>query len=181
MRQYLIALVVLGLAACDSGAEAPEATSRADAQAEAAAQEMASKVELSGDHLTVGSESFYFNAGRSEVETALARALGGEGESSEMAECGAGPMVGTTYPGGLKVNFQEGRLVGWFLRDGAENIALEGGQGIGTARDAIEGLEMVEGSTLGEEFAIDGTDVAGFLGEDGTVTELYAGTQCFFR
>lgn len=180
MRWLVISIAALGLAACDAS---EVETTDADASLATAAIDPA-QITLEGDGLTVGAESFYFNAGQAEVETALARALNAKGETMEQPECGAGPMTATTYPGGLTVNFQEGQLVGWFLREGAEKIALQSGAGIGAARHEIETLEgfaMVEGSTLGEEFYSESAGIGGFLSDEGAVSELYAGTQCFFR
>ncbi|MHA7818582.1 MAG: aspartate-semialdehyde dehydrogenase [Erythrobacter sp.] len=180
MRWWIIGIAALGLAACDAvEPQAPDA-----AASEAATEIDPSQVTLEGDRLTAGAESFYFNAGQAEVEAALARALGAQDDSMELSECGAGPMVASTYPGGFTVNFQDGQLVGWFLRDGADNIALASGSGIGAAREEIEMLEgfaMVEDSTLGEEFYSESAGIGGFFDDNGAVSELYAGTQCFFR
>jgi hypothetical protein len=61
-------------------------------------------------------------------------------------------------------------------------VALAGDVQVGTARAivaAASGFTLVEGSTLGEEFAL-GDKVGGFIAGD-KVEMLYAGTQCFFR
>ena len=53
---------------------------------------------------------------------------------------------------------------------------------IGSPRSAVlaaPGYAAVEGSTLGEEFAL-GDAIGGFIAGD-AVEMLYAGTQCFFR
>lgn len=184
MRAWMIGLAALGLSACGSDPASAPAETSDPAAAEAAAAIDSSQVTLKGDGLTVGAEGFYFNAGQTEVETALAGALGKPSDSGDMLECGAGAMQSSTYAGGLTANFQDDKLVGWFLRDGAENIVLENGSSIGAAREDIatlEGFAMIEGSTLGEEFYSESAGIGGFLGDDGTVTELYAGTQCFFR
>ena len=58
----------------------------------------------------------------------------------------------------------------------------EDGFTVGTDRAQVEamgGFSMIEGSTLGDEFVL-GEELAGFF-EDGKVSMLYAGTQCFFR
>jgi hypothetical protein len=184
MRFWVIGISALALAACGSS-EAPVTDEMQDvATAETAAEIDPSQITLNGDGLTVGAESFYFNAGQTEVEAALARALGKPGESIDMPECGAGPMASSTYGDALTANYQDGKLVGWFLRDEAEKIALSGGAGVGAPRadvEILEGFAMIEGSTLGEEFYAEAAGIGGFFGEEGAVSELYAGTQCFFR
>ena len=93
------------------------------------------------------------------------------------------------FPGGLTAHFQEGRLVGWnwhLAQDGdapaTGTVKLAGEVQVGSARgvaEAAPGFAPVEGSTLGEEFAI-GEAIGGFITGD-KVEMLYAGTQCFFR
>ena len=188
-----LALLALGgalvLAACDDGA-VPSPTERqqqaGSAEAPAAA---ANAVELRGEGLSAGAEAFYFAAGRAEVEAALAKALGAALRSGENPECGAGTVTFTDYPGGLTAHFQQDRLVGWNWHlpqdgDGAASgtVKLPGDVQLGSARSLVEaapGFARVEGSTLGEEFAL-GENVGGFVKAD-RVEMLYAGTQCFFR
>jgi hypothetical protein len=89
----------------------------------------------------------------------------------------------------LTLHFQEGRLVGWnwhLAQDGdapaTGTVKLAGDVQVGSARNAAEaapGFAVVEGSTLGEEFAL-GPKIGGFIKAD-KVEMLYAGTQCFFR
>lgn len=183
MRIWVIGLAALGLAACDSG-EVPSPAQQMENPVSADMGEAVdpSLVTLNGSGLTAGPEAFYFAAGQSEVEASLARALGKPGEVMELGECGAGPMESATYADSLTVNFQNGALVGWFLREGAANIVVSDGLGIGTAQadvEAMAGFAMIDGSTLGEEFVL-GDELAGFF-EEGAVAMLYAGTQCFLR
>ncbi len=181
MRLVLIGVAAISLAACDSGT-VPSPADRQSGQLTNMTEIDPNLVSLNRDGLTAGSESFFFAAGQSEVNAAVARALGKASESGEIKECGAGPMEYSSYAGGLTVNFQDGSLVGWFLDEEAESITVPGGYGIGTPRaeiEAIDGFTMIEDSTLGEEFIISG-QVAGFLKED-ALSMLYAGTQCFFR
>lgn len=176
----LCAALLLLLGACDSAQEpAPDV-----AETEAAAIE-ANAIVLRGDGIVAGPESFYFNAGETEVTRALGAALGITGESQQLEECGAGPLTATRYGEGLTVNFQEGVLVGWTLsagEAGVGEVSLEGPVQLGSPRgeaEAAPGFAMVEGSTLGEEFTL-GETIGGFF--DGTrIDMLYAGTQCFFR
>lgn len=183
----LLALVgALALVGCDGGA-APDAAATGDAQTQAPVA--ANAVELRADGLTAGAESFFFAAGKAEVEAALAKALGPALRSGENGECGAGPMTFTDYAGGLTAHFQEGKLVGWnwhLPQDGdraaSGTIGLAGAVQLGAPRAAIEavpGFAKVEGSTLGEEFTL-GEQFGGFITGD-RVEMLFAGTQCFFR
>jgi hypothetical protein len=175
------------LAACDGGA-APDGGAT-PAGGETAAPVAANAVTLRGDGLSAGAESFFFAAGKAEVEAALVTALGPKLRSGENPECGAGPITFTDYAGGLTAHFQDGKLAGWnwhLPQDGdraaSGTIALGGAVQLGAARALVEaapGFAKVEGSTLGEEFAL-GEDLGGFIAGD-RVEMLYAGTQCFFR
>lgn len=180
MRGWLIGIAALAMAACDSGA-VPPPSEQAELRPPTPVVE-ANEVELGPDGLTAGSEAFYFAAGQNEVEAALARALGKASDSGTMEECGAGPMAYSAYPGGLTVNFQNGSLVGWFWREAAENISVNGDITIGAPRaeiEALDGFVMFEDSTLGDEFSI-GDRLGGFFAED-SLEMMYSGTQCFFR
>lgn len=188
MRAPLVALAAaLALAACDSGG-VPSPAERLEGNAPVA-EIAADMVELRPEGLAAGSEAFYFAAGQREVEAALARALGPMLRSGTNNECGAGPVVFSDFAGGLTVHFQDGHLVGWnwhLAQDGdapaTGTVRLAGEVQVGTARSVAEaapGFAPVEGSTLGEEFAL-GDQVGGFITAD-KVEMLYAGTQCFFR
>ncbi|AWW75014.1 aspartate-semialdehyde dehydrogenase [Erythrobacter sp. KY5] len=182
MRALVIAASSLALAACgDSGVPSPaERLEQRDGGAVAEIIDPG-QVTLKSEGLVAGPDAFFFAAGQSEVEAAIARAIGEPGEVMDMPECGAGPMESSTYPGGLTVNYQDGIFVGWLISEPAEKIGVEG-LPVGTARAQIEampGFAMMEGSTLGEEFML-GDRLAGFI-EDDAVSMLYSGTQCFFR
>lgn len=198
-----ILLACLLLAACGSAEDAPEqaATTGAPVTAEepVAASDPAAEPSsdtgttieapvpaLDGEGLRMVAPSgstrlLAFGMGRTLVENAVARALGQGGTKSRIGECGAGPMEFSKL-GGLKLNFQNDKFIGWSLQPPATLTTIDG-IGIGRTKAEIENsrtLAMVEGSTLGEEFSIGG--IGGFLdGEGGTVSMLYAGTQCFFR
>lgn len=187
MRLALIALAgALTVAGCDGG-KAPDAA--ASGQPEAQVPLAANAVELRGEGLAAGSEAFFFAAGQNEVEAALAKALGGPLRTGSNAECGAGPITFTDFAGGLTAHFQEGRLVGWnwhLAQDGdrpaSGTVSLAGKVALDMPRQEVEaapGFSKVEGSTLGEEFAL-GDKIGGFITGD-KVEMLYAGTQCFFR
>lgn len=176
MRGVWLGFAVLALAACDS-AQSPAPPEPVPVEIDA------DLVTVRVDGLTAGAEAFYFAAGQTEVEAALARTLGKPGDTGAMPECGAGPMEFASYSGGLTVNFQNGSLVGWNWTGGTAAIVFSDAIGIGTAKSEVEampGFTMIEGSTLGEEFALSEEGAFGFF-EDGKVSMLYAGTQCFFR
>ncbi|ASJ91534.1 aspartate-semialdehyde dehydrogenase [Porphyrobacter sp. CACIAM 03H1] len=188
VRPSLLVLAgALALAGCDSG-EVPSPAERQQGDAPAAPVS-ATRVELRSEGLAAGGEAFYFAAGKAEVEAALTRVLGPVLRTGENAECGAGPVVFTDFAGGLTVHFQDDRFVGWNWRapqDGdapaTGTVTLPGKVQLGTARAVVEaapGFARVEGSTLGEEFALGG-EIGGFIAGD-KVDMLYAGTQCFFR
>jgi len=184
----LLALTgVLALAACD-GTAAPDGSATPTGD-DTAVPVAANAVELRSGGLSAGAESFFFNAGKTEVEAALAKTLGAALRSGENGECGAGPITFTDYAGGLTAHFQDGKLVGWnwhLPQDGDRaatgSVSLAGAIQIGSPRAAVEaapGFAKVEGSTLGEEFTLAG-GMGGFVTGD-RVEMLYAGTQCFFR
>lgn len=184
MRIVFAGMAALALAACDSG----QVPSPADRMAGDIPVDTVDDglVALHGEGLVAGAESFYFAAGRNEVETALTKVLGEPVSTSQNDECGAGPMVVTRYPGELMVNFQGGSLVGWNIgtatEDEAARIQIDADVVIGTSLDELSsavGYSPFEGSTLGEEFSV-GERLGGFV-ENGKVSMLYAGTQCFFR
>lgn len=188
MRLVLLVLAgALVLTGCDSG-DVPSPAERQQGEAAQSAV-AANTVELRGEGLSAGSEAFYFAAGQAEVQAALATALGASLRSGENAECGAGPITFVDYAGGLTAHFQQGRLVGWNWhapqdgdRAATGTVSLPGKVQMGSPRaeaEAASGFTKVEGSTLGEEFAL-GQNIGGFIGGD-KVEMLYSGTQCFFR
>jgi hypothetical protein len=183
----LLLVGLLALTGCDSGDVPSPAERRQGEPVQGAVT--ANAVELGSEGLSAGSEAFYFAAGQTEVEAALAKALGVALRSGENRECGAGPITFTDYAGGLTAHFQQGRLVGWNWhapqdgdRAATGTVSLPSKVQIGSPRAEVEaasGFARVEGSTLGEEFAL-GSNIGGFIKAD-AVEMLYAGTQCFFR
>lgn len=189
MRLAVLAMTALALTACDSGAVPSPA--EGDAAGVGGGVVVAENiVDLRADGLAAGVEAFYFAAGRSEVEAAMARVLGAATGRSSNAECGAGTIDFTDFPGGLALHFQQGRLVGWNWRSPQEGDAATSGTirladgpvGVGSSRPEVEqtpGFGRIAASTLGEEFSL-GPSIGGFI-ENDAVSMLYAGTQCFFR
>ncbi|MXP32610.1 aspartate-semialdehyde dehydrogenase [Erythrobacter jejuensis] len=165
------------LAACSS--DVPPPYEQQNAQAAAVDED---RVVLRSGGLAAGAEAFYFSSGRNEVESALAKVLGEPEGRDAIAECGAGAMEFTNFPGGLTVNFQNDFLVGWSFNEANQQIATQGNISVGSPRQEVEGVDgysPIPDSTLGDEFAL-GDSMGGFMGED-AVEGLYAGTNCFFR
>ncbi|WP_298304547.1 aspartate-semialdehyde dehydrogenase [uncultured Erythrobacter sp.] len=184
MRSLSVCLLSVALVSCDSG----QVPSPADRMAGDVPVDIVDEglVALHGEGLVAGAESFYFAAGRNEVEAALANVLGEPVSRNEIDECGAGAMAMTSYSSELTVNFQGGSLVGWNIgtapEDEASNIQIDADVAIGMPAAKLAdtaGYSPIEGSTLGEEFALSNA-MGGFV-DKGTVSMLYAGTQCFFR
>ena len=96
MRVFALGLAALALPACDSGTVPSPAERMNDPAAAVEADIDPGKVTLTSQGLTAGAERFYFAAGQTEVETALARALGKPGDTGANTECGAGPMESST-------------------------------------------------------------------------------------
>ena len=179
MRWGFVIVGSLTLAACDSSGTQPAGTQPLRAPSQEAA---GNEVVLRAQGLVAGPEAFYFSAGRNEVEAAMTAILGEPVERSENAECGTGPMAFTQYSGGVIVNFQSGNLVGWNTSDAQGASRVAGDVQIGTTREGVAEVKSfapVEGSTLGDEFAL-GDAMGGFF-EGDQVVMLYAGAQCFFR
>lgn len=106
---------------------------------------------------------------------------------SNLSECGAGPMEFAAY-GPLKLNFLDGKLVGWFAEKG-DNVVTSDGIRPGVTIGELKGERSVKmlDSTLEGEFEYgtpDGGTIGGFAegkGDSATITSLHAGTNCFFR
>ena len=177
MRGLLVVTGSLLLVACDNGVPPPGQEPLRESSPQVAVNE----VELRRDGLVAGAEAFYFAAGENEVTAALSRAIGEPEGQSTNEECGAGPMSIAVFPGGLRVNFQRGSLVGWTQLEPSETISVVGDVQVGSDREVASGADSyaaIEGSTLGEEFSLG--QIGGLIEED-KVSILYAGKQCFFR
>ena len=133
-------------------------------------------------------EEFVLGASRTDVDAAAERTFGSPDERTELAECGAGPMEFSRY-GPLTLNFQDGKLVGWFAREGTQVVTSDGIRPGARFRDlkVARSARMIAGSTLEGEFdylAADGQPIRGFVkgeGRDAKIDSLYAGVNCFFR
>jgi hypothetical protein len=200
-----LAAAPLLLAACQRGESANNAAAPADnnlaaaapanaaAPAAAPAPQAGLELRLGGGGLLAGqpglhpSSTYAFGLPRAEIVAAVAAIRGPATGEEENRECGAGPMQFTRF-GTLRLNFQEGRWVGWDLDGPAASppLATEWGLGIGSVRSELDNGDLdaarVEQSTLGTEFSV--SDVSGLLsgtGPNATVTHLWAGTDCAFR
>ncbi len=195
MRIAMLALATLSLTACQQAGEVDDTPSD-----EIQLQETPNTdpnppgvVRLMGDGVQVtgaAGTSLAFTSPQGAVEAELARALGDPTGRASNDECGAGPVDTTSFNGGLKLNFQKGRLVGWVLdtdkgaetRDIATVDRIAPGSSAADLGAAYE-VSPVEGSTLGDEFTTQ-SGISGFYeqwGEAKQVGMLYAGTTCFFR
>lgn len=193
----LAALAVFGilLASCQNGADQAGVDASSSPAGQAAAEDKVAAAEAPGMVLdTDGLREVDpsdgdtplkpFGSSREEIDTIASEALGMTPEISSNDECGAGTMDFSRY-GALSLNFQDGKFVGWYL-EGKSNLATAEGAALGMGKVEIEKLYKVmpvEDSTLGDEFTTEGEDgswLGGFF-EDGKVSALYAGTNCFFR
>ena len=186
MKKSLLLALPLALAACGSGTETsqeakpePEATSPLVQRLD----ETVLVVDANGAGAT-GQPLMRFGTAREEVDAALSQAYGGTPELGENGECGAGPMQFSTY-GPLKLSFQNSKFVGWNLGEGAE-VATSDGVQPGTTPFALlkEEREVRDiDSTLTGEFEYTSADYGtiGGFSENGQISSLHAGMNCFFR
>jgi len=188
-RFYPLLASLVAIAACQQVSE--EESARGLANMEAGVQQPGAEVRLRADGVEItGAQGTYlaFDSPRDAVESELAGVLGPIVNRSRNDECGAGAISSTSFPGGLTVNFQAGRLEGWFLTtDEGEPKAIATAEDISIGSDeaALDAAYTVEAmdSTLGDEFTTE-EGISGFLtGPEGsrTVEALYSGATCFFR
>ncbi len=151
-------------------------------------------VQMGGEGLTVTGPlgtTLPFGTARATVEAELTKFVGAPLRRGSNAECGAGPVDTTVFPGGLTLNFQKDTFAGWEYEGDRENdisteITTDKGIDIGATEAeliAAYGDNKQPDSTLGVEFFSE-SGVGGFLGDDvadRTVISLYAGVTCFFR
>ena len=116
---------------------------------------------------------------QADAVAAASGAFGPAGKTEHNDECGEGPMDFTSF-GDLQLAFQDGKLAGWSLSGTKPDLRTKSGLTVGSARSALEGVDIDEGSSLGPEFDADG--VGGVLDENGAkVVALWAGDTCQFR
>ena len=132
----------------------------------------------------VGQPVKRFGTAREEVDSALSQAFGSEPELGENGECGAGPMQFSSY-GPLQLAFQDEKFVGWNLREGTDVATSDGVQPGTTPLALLKEERQVRDidSTLTGEFEYTSADYGtiGGFSEDGKISSLHAGMNCFFR
>lgn len=193
MRVAAAVALLLIVAACGSSEPAPVAVDTPAATATPAKQPQAGKAILDAGGVALGRTAatatrFAFGAARADVDKAAEAALGSPPERSAIGECGAGPMEFSEI-GGLKLNYLDGKLVGWFAEADPATVTSDGIRPGTMLRDLqiARSAEFVDGSTLEGEFAYvaaDGQTIGGFAtgeGRDAKIQSLFAGTNCFFR
>ncbi len=189
MLKFGFCLAAIGLCASPAFALHPPAGDSVAARAGLNGQEL----RLGPDGLLSGSPGlhsnrvFAFGMPKAEIVAAVTAIRGAPTETGANAECGAGPMDFVHF-GGLSLNFQQDRFVGWSVGPpaGAQPLEDHWGLRLGTARanltDGDQPAATIETSTLGVEFDADG--IGGLLSSDApdaTVTVLWAGSNCQFR
>ncbi len=180
MRVLALGLAVLALSACDSGT-VPSPADRQYSEAAADLEFDENLIILRPDGLTAGPEAFYFAAGQSEVEAAVARVMGGKPEMIVANQCSGGPLESASFSG-LSVHFRGGIFVGWSTRDDSEQVRVAGDVQFGSSRETAKaalGYSPIGETSIGEEFALGG-EIGGAIVDD-TVVVLYAGAQCISR
>lgn len=172
----------------DASATAPAPTDSGDASASADTSVVVA-LDPEGlrlvDAATGSTRPLPFGMPEADVVRVVSARTAQPAEASRNEECGAGPLAFSTWPDGLQLAFQDGLFAGWSLGERASpTLTTMSGVGIGTLRADLDAsvVTIVEGSTLGVEFAAGG--LYGLLssdGPDGRVTALWAGVSCVFR
>ena len=133
-------------------------------------------------------ESFAFGeVDAATVSMEVDQHLAEQGESTELSECGEGPMVGVRYTG-LGLYFQEDLFVGWAVNgEGSDAYRTADDIGIGSTKGdlnaAYGGEVSVEETSLGFEFqtmfGLSGTLTSD--GQDATIDAMWSGSTCIAR
>jgi hypothetical protein len=131
-----------------------------------------------------GTRLLAFETPADQVLSALGRLGRAEPERSTNDECGAGRLDFAEWPDGFRIVLQEDRFVGWFLGEATPGLATMSGVRVGSTRAELEAAYAADiaETTLGTEFNAGG--LGGLLsgpGKDARITDLWAGTNCFFR
>lgn len=190
IRPTLLLALAASLAACGSETQTADEVATADATQSPTTNpliERFDKAVIVVDANGVGpkgAETFRFGTARGDVDPALAKAFGAEGEQGENFDCGAGPMQFSSY-GPLQVAYQDGKLAGWYLRAGDRMATSDGVQPGTTTLEGLKGerqLRELDTSLPGEfEYTTADYGTIGGFSEDGVITSLHAGMTCFFR
>ncbi|MEZ5408371.1 MAG: hypothetical protein R2761_10110 [Acidimicrobiales bacterium] len=131
-----------------------------------------------------------FGSGRDEVATAVEAVLGTSPTVTPSSpECGNQADEQLRWPGQLSVDIRDDQMISWQLDRGSP-LTTVSGAGLGSTRAEVESaiVIQVDESSLGTEFATEGSGEAGGMGglltgpeDTATVTELWAGEICVFR
>ncbi len=124
-----------------TGAAAPPFTSLpAPPAASSVPPSVTTRIALDGAGLMLvdssgSTRSIAFGMPEARVLTAVVAALGDPRDRSTNLDCGAGPVDVVSFPGGLLVNLQAGKFVGWTVRParGREPRTMSG-IGLGSTR-----------------------------------------------
>ena len=192
LRMGVLAAALLA-AGCHDGAADRAPANAAASKATPAKPQAANRAVLDFEGVIFNSpagktQEFNFGVSRTEIEAVAARMFGEADDRSTNGECGAGPMEFTRY-GPLTLNYQNGKLVGWFAKEGPQVVTTDGIKPGSFVRDlkVTRSVRMIADSTLEGEFdylAADGHPIGGFAkgdGRDAKIDSLYAGVNCFFR
>lgn len=144
-------------------------------------------VALASDELTLtnpngGSRRLSFGAEKAATIASASKTLGSPMEQSTNTECGAGPLDYALYRDGMTLFFKDGKFAGWDL-DGSENprFVTASGVTIGLKEGelALLGDLRIKNTSIGREFRIG--KLAGILGREGRVSNVWAGVTCIAR
>lgn len=139
-------------------------------------------VELAGDTLTVYDAKHAWPMRLEQSDYEFARqgmaSFGTPVASKSIAECPSGQLDYLTYVNGLQLAFQNGKLVGYWVKDKAPGVATPSGITVGSPRTAL-GNAPVDHASFGNLVTIDGT-TAVLDDKEEKVTDLYAGLACIF-
>lgn len=126
-----------------------------------------------------------FGSPSSSATATVSQSLGDPAERATNLDCGAGPMEFVAFRGGLMLNVQQDRLVGWTVRPGSDGAPTTmSGIGLGSTRAELDAAydADVRQTTLGTEFSAG--SISGVLASDAPtarITDIWAGLSCIAR
>ncbi|MCA0977718.1 hypothetical protein LCM19_05005 [Qipengyuania flava] len=192
IRASLPFALMLALAACGSGTDAPSDKNEQSAAQVPESRLADAKVVVDSNGLAVreggAREAPRFGTPRGEVDALLTVAFGDQPQKSSNAECGIGPAH-FSQSGPLQIAYQDGKFVGWFLGEGEGVVTGDGirpGASMAALRDERP-VQIIADSTLEGEFQYESADygmITGFFSgspTEGKITGLASGMTCFFR
>lgn len=119
-----------------------------------------------------------FGEARREDTRAALAFMGKYAASKAIDECPAGPIEFDTYDDGLELSFDEGKLSGWWLREGAKSISTPSGIHPGSPVADL-GARDIRDESIGKLVSVDGATAA--LDEGGKQVEaIWSGLFCIF-